>query len=171
MEFESGYPDEAILNEFINCANIGIEDLDRYLEYREIAELNQSFHNNNIHVYVIQVGGFGGLGGFGLTPETIDIIHLIIGDIGLNLLANFTYDALKKAIKSVMEKVKRKNLESDKMGFKVSHKGSAVIILMQDNNIDDELLDLSLRSLLQDVILSELPLDRTDERDNDGGLG
>lgn len=150
--------------------NVAIIDLDINLTNKDLQELNAGINQSRIFVYSEPVGK-GGLGDAFTSPELVETITIIIGDILINLFASFAYDGLKTAIKRSINKIREKKGNPKAIGYEIRHKNTSFIIIARDGMIDEELLDLSLRALLGDVMLREEQTDSKNLSMMDQGVG
>ena len=150
--------------------NVAIIDLDINLTNKDLQELNEGINQSGLFVYAEPVGK-GGLGDVLTSPDLIETITIIIGEILINLFASFAYDGLRTAIKKSVNKIREKKGNPKALGYEIRHKNTSFIIIARDGMIDEELLDLSLRALLGDVMLREERTDSTNYSRTDQGVG
>lgn len=150
--------------------NIAIIDLDLQLNNKDLQELNEGVNESSVFVYSEPVGK-GGPGDVFTRPEFIEPIILIIEEILVNLFASFAYDGIKTAIKKSIKKIGEKKGKPRFISYEIRHKNASVIVVVREGVIDEELLDLSLRTLLGEVVLREEPTVITDHSQKCRDLG
>lgn len=150
--------------------NIAIIDLDLQINNKDLQELNEGVNESGVFVYTESVGK-GGLGDVFSRPELIEPIVIIIGEILVNLFASFAYDGIKTAIKKSIKKIGEKKGKPRFISYDIRHKNASVIVVVREGVIDEELLDLSLRTLLGEVMLKEEPTIIADHSQKSQGLG
>jgi len=150
--------------------NIAIIDLDIGLSNKDLKEVNKGINEGSVYVYSEPVG-LGGPGDLFATSEAIETITIVIGEILVNIFASFVYDVIKTAIKRSVIKVREKKRNPRVISYDIRHKNTSVLLVVRDGVIDEEILDLSLRTLLGDVVLREEPAVPIDRSQKIQGLG
>lgn len=135
--------------------NIEIIDLDIGFEEKDIKELNEGINESLIFIYSEPVGGPGGPVGAFIPPEAIEVFQVVIREIIINIFAGFPYDTLKLAIKKIFRKIREKKGNPKEIGFQIEHNDVSFIIIMHDGAVDDQTLDLTLRTILSGIMLKE----------------
>ena len=150
--------------------NIAIIDLDIGLSNKDLQEVNEGINKSGVYVYSESVGK-GGPGEFFAPPELIETIIIVIGEILVNIFASFAYDGIKTAIKKSIKKIREKKGNPRVISYDIRHKNTSVLIVVRDGVIDEEVLDLSLRTLLGEVMLREEPTVTANHSQKNQGLG
>lgn len=126
-----------------------------YFSIDDFEELNVGFNEHNIFIAPDPIGGAGGAGGVYIPPQTIQTLQLIIRDVAIGISSSLLYDGLKEAIKLITKLYREKKGLPKEFSYQILRNQESFSIIVVNGEVDDKILDSSLRSLLNGTTLKE----------------